>query len=56
LFYSTFTIADTIATLEAMVDGEDFFVPCIFSRSQTFNVENSPEIFTISWPGSNARR
>lgn len=45
----------SIEMVQDLINGEDVFVPCIFTRGETLDSVN-PEMFSISYPGSNARR
>jgi hypothetical protein len=53
--YDISTNQATAQTIEALADGEPFFVPCLFTRDESFDTDEL-EIFTIAWKGSNARR
>jgi hypothetical protein len=56
VFENIVDTATAFAALRALVRGGTFYVPVIFSRSQTLEDDNGQEVFTFSWPGSNARR
>jgi len=49
------TAAGFIQMMLDVTNGKPFYIPFIFSRSETFETENA-EMFEVSWPGSNARR
>ena len=53
-FYPT-TPVGFLQLMQDITSGKPFYIPCIFTRSETFETE-LPEMFEISWPGSNARR
>lgn len=49
------TNAGLFQLLQDVTNGKPFYIPCIFSRNQTLDTE-TPEMFEISWLGSNAKR
>lgn len=52
-FFDLTTPTGLVEEFETLIDGGEFYVPCVFTRTSSIGI---PEMFTFSWPYATGRR